>query len=947
MKKTLFFLSFILSIAFTAQAQQKVETTNALYYLIQDKLTSESFGLADPLFHETTASAATTGKLDQALTKYMTVILDLRNVRKLYAENRSSIEMIVPTASGDLHLQLTQQRNMTDDFVVKASGTGEIVPYQPGLYYRGIVKGDANSIAAVSIFEDEVIAMVSNDEGNFVIGKIDGKEYAKDAYIIYNDNDLKKSNPFDCHTDDESTMDMPRPTHVPADAMPGYVSTCKTVKVYIEADSLLNNNKGSILNTTNYVTGFFNIVATLYQRDSLFTEISQIKVWTTKEPYRATTSGDALNDFGMRVRDTFPGDVAHLVSLAGGYAYLGGVAWLDVLCASYFGSGSTHFSRTAYSGIETTYDPTLPVPVYSWTVEVFSHEMGHNLGSRHTHWCGWQLRPGKYGAIDSCYTLELYSGGCDTSGPVPSSSVKGTIMSYCHLVSAGIKFANGFGKLPGKTIRTEVAAATCLTNSCYCTDWVNLGLNRSVCDSIKLDGGTIYDSIRWSSGSTARYLTVKTTGSYWLKMCKGRCITYDTVVLTINTTTRRTINQAICNGSTYLFNGVNRTTAGTYKDTFTNSKGCDSVVTLNLTIKATSTRTINQSICNGRSYLFNGVNRTVAGTYLDTFANYLACDSVVTLNLVVLPTASRSITQTLCTGTTLLFNGVLLSSGGTYKDTFVSYNGCDSVVTLNLSFSSTLTGLINRTICAGQSVIFNGIARTTAGDYLDTLVSYGGCDSVLTLRLTVKPASTGSFGQTICDGGFYAFNGVNRTTAGSYLDTLVNYVGCDSVVTLNLAVRTINTATTQLGSTLTATLTGVTYQWINCDNGNSPIAGETNRSFTPTNNGNYAVVITDGSCKDTSACTFVGNVGVNNIANGAMIAIFPNPANQSFTIQSTNKEVRFVEVINNIGEIVLKKDISFGVETIDISKLAAALYIVKVKDKNETLLFQEKLNVIR
>jgi hypothetical protein len=86
---------------------------------------------------------------------------------------------------------------------------------------------------------------------------------------------------------------------------------------------------------------------------------------------------------------------------------------------------------------------------------------------------------------------------------------------------------------------------------------------------------------------------------------------------------------------------------------------------------------------------------------------------------------------------------------------------------------------------------------------------------------------------------------------------------------------------------------------------------------------------------------------VNSVANGAMITIFPNPANQSFTIQSTNKEVRYVEVINNIGEMVLRREVSYGVETIDISKLAAALYIVKVKDKNEALLFQEKLNVIR
>ena len=949
MKKISRLLLFVLVCHFaSAQAQETKNSTNALYYLIQDKLKTENFVKATNLFSASPSTEEKKAKISQGLTKFLMVNLDVRNLKNLYSNNYQTIEMVIPTADGNLILELTQQRNLTDNFCVKASGTGEVVPYQPGLYYRGIVKGNANSLAAISVFENEIIGMVSTDDGNYVIGKMDGKGFASNEYIIYNDFDLKKENPFVCGADDDGPMGLPStPDADPADALPSYASTCKTVKVYIEADSLLYFNKGSVLLTTNYVTGFFNIVATLYQRDSLFTEISQIKVWTTKEPYRSNTSINGLNDFGMRVRDTFPGDIAHLVSLAGGDAGVGGVAWLDVLCTSYSASGSTYYSRTAYSGIASTYVATLPIPVYSWTVQVFTHEMGHNLSSHHTHWCGWQLRPGKYGSVDSCYTRELYLGGCDTSGPIPSVSVKGTIMSYCHLTASGIKFANGFGILPGNAIRAKVKSAACLGNSCYCTDWVSLGANRSICDSIKLDAGTTFDSTRWSSGLTSRYLTVKTTGSYWLKMSEGSCASYDTVVLTVNTTSRRTLTQSICSGSSYLFNGVYRTTAGTYKDTLVNVKGCDSIVTLVLSIKPSSSRTINQNICSGSSYLFNGINRTTTGVYLDTFLNYVSCDSIVTLNLNVKASSASSISQIICTGSSVLFNGVLRTSSGVFKDTLVNYLSCDSIITLNLTVSSTLTSSINRNICGGNSVLFNGIPRTATGTYLDTLISFAGCDSIVTLNLLVKPTSSSSLTQTICNGDSYLFNGVNRTTSGTYLDTFINYIGCDSIVTLNLTVQTVNVAITQVTSTLSATLAGAGYQWINCNNGNAAIGGEINRSYTPSSNGSYAVVITEAGCRDTSACIDITNVGLSDNGSTSMIAIYPNPAKQSFILMSTDKNVHHLEVYNGIGELVLKREVSNGQETIDISKLAAAMYVVKVKDKSDEVLFQEKLNVIR
>src|SRR5690606_25076174 len=122
--------------------------------------------------------------------------------------------------------------------------------------------------------------------------------------------------------------------------------------------------------------------------------LSEVFVWTVKDPYSTKSSVTALNQFRTG-RKNFNGDIAHLAALGG--RSLGGVAWLDVICNTGY--------RYGYSNIHSTYEN---VPVFSWSVEVIAHEIGHNLGSRHTHWCGW-----KNGPIDNCYTPE---GKC-TPGP--------------------------------------------------------------------------------------------------------------------------------------------------------------------------------------------------------------------------------------------------------------------------------------------------------------------------------------------------------------------------------------------------------------------------------------------------------------------------------------------------------------------------------------------------
>jgi hypothetical protein len=135
-----------------------------------------------------------------------------------------------------------------------------------------------------------------------------------------------------------------------------------------------------------------------------------------------------------------PRTIAHYITTRPGG--LGGIAWVNVLCANP-NSGYGY----AFSDIDGTFNN---LPVYSWDVMVVAHETGHNFGSPHTHSCSW---PG--GPIDSCYAVE---GGCYTGPAIPRV---GTIMSYCHLNGS---IALYFGTLPSELIRTRAESAACLNN---------------------------------------------------------------------------------------------------------------------------------------------------------------------------------------------------------------------------------------------------------------------------------------------------------------------------------------------------------------------------------------------------------------------------------------------------------------------------------------------------
>ncbi|MFN0173080.1 MAG: fibronectin type III domain-containing protein [Saprospiraceae bacterium] len=357
--------------------------------------------------------------------------LDQGAVAELLQVAPQALRFAIPTAEGTIELELAQVEILAPDFLVSTNAQ-ENVPYQKAVHYRGIVLGDTHSIASLSISSSGLMAMVANESGTYELGQL---EDGSGDYVYYKTQNLKALSPNTCFSDEESLMGDDGSTQGSDDRGVG----CKTVQVYFECDYKLYMDKGSnTTNVGNYVTGLFNQIATLYANENVGIVISQIYVWTTSDPYVGYNSTSAvLNAFRQTRGTTFNGNLAHLLSTRN---LGGGIAYVDVICVKQYAYG--------VSAITSSYQN---VPTYSWTVEVVTHELGHNLGSWHTQSCNWPT-----GALDNCVNPE---GSCPP-GPPPVNG--GTIMSYCHLTGHGINFNKGFGPTPGARIRDKVLNSSCV-----------------------------------------------------------------------------------------------------------------------------------------------------------------------------------------------------------------------------------------------------------------------------------------------------------------------------------------------------------------------------------------------------------------------------------------------------------------------------------------------------
>jgi hypothetical protein len=278
------------------------------------------------------------------------------------------------------------------------------------------------------------------------------------------------------------------------------------------------------------------------------------------------------------------------------------------------------------------------------------------------------------------------------------------------------------------------------------------------------------------------------------------------------------------------------------------------------------------------------------------------------------------------------FNDTIDFDPGTGVSDVIS-NGSTDVFVLKLSC---LTTSGTATISACDSYVFNGNTYTTDNNTAkDTLTNVNGCDSIVTLDLTILNTTNGLDTRTACDSLTW-INGITYTSSNfSTTFTITNAAGCDSIVQLDLTIINLDNSTSVAGGSITANATLVSYQWLDCST-NSPIMGETNPTFTPTEIGDYAVVVSDGTCADTSDCVSVTSVGINDrFLSNNLYPLYPNPSTNEVRISNFKSSIDNVSILDLTGKIIMT--IKPTSELLDLSQLNTGIYIVKIHEGNEIM----------
>lgn len=381
--------------------------------------------------------------------------------------------------------------------------------------------------------------------------------------------------------------------------------------------------------------------------------------------------------------------------------------------------------------------------------------------------------------------------------------------------------------------------------------------------------------------------------------------------VTVNQATSSTVVKNECGSYTWPQNNVTYTSSGVYNDTVPNSNGCDSVITLNLTINTATVSALNVRNCGPYTWAQNNLNYTTSGAYNDTIQNAAGCDSVITLNLTInsIPTADAGTNMAICNGQAVVIGGTPTGPVGS-------------------------TYLWSNAVSLNSATVSNPTASPTMNTtYTVTVTNSNNCSSTDQVSVTVNQTTASTVSQTACSSFTWSQNSITYTASGTYNDTIPNANNCDSVVTLNLTIDSSIYTVTQNNGVLTADQTGATYRWLDCNNAYAPIIGATSQSYTATANGSYAVEITKGSCIDTSSCIpIVINSIKEKYSNSSRFEIYPNPSDGNIVLihSMVNNNNQIAQVFDIKGQLVYETKLINEQSNHNLHFLENGMYFIKV-----------------
>ena len=389
---------------------------------------------------------------------------------------------------------------------------------------------------------------------------------------------------------------------------------------------------------------------------------------------------------------------------------------------------------------------------------------------------------------------------------------------------------------------------------------------------------------------------------------------YDSVVtlhLTINHSSTGDTTATAQDSFTW-YEHANITQTGNYTHTFVNAAGCDSVVTLHLTIGQSSLGDTSAVACDSFDW-YEHTGITQSGDYTHTFVNAAGYDSVVTLHLTVNYSNTGDTTAIVCDSFDW-YEHTGITQSGDYTHTFTNTNGCDSVVTLHLTINHSNTGDTTAIACDSFDWYEHTNITASCDNLTHTFTNTNGCDSVVTLHLTINHSNTGDTTAIVCDSfNWYEHTGI--TQSGDYTHTFTNTNGCDSVVTLHL---TINHA---VSSEFTIETTDSYYIW----NGQAYcVSGDYEQTLTSAN-----------GCDSIVTLHLTINVGIDEYDFAASMTVYPNPTTGILNIQIANigtpiSEFLLYDIYGKlVDKVRLQNSDSTETAQIDLSELSNGIYFVK------------------
>lgn len=307
--------------------------------------------------------------------------------------------------------------------------------------FKGSIRGLDGSKVMLAITNDLLVGYIEVSTNNrydrWIIGS--HPDPSVSSSVLFHDKDAIAPSPWLCYANDSvlqgSFQEGSRKEQDREQA------TVRRIELAIECDyDMYRDHNSNVSRTANYAIAVIAATSDIYQREANSAiRISLLDVWDQNDPYTGTNSSTLLGEFRNYWRSNKSSVTRTLAMLLSGVNGIGGVAYLNTLCSKNWG----------YSVVGLNNNVTYPVSGYVWDTDVTAHELGHNVGSPHTHSCNWTP------PIDSCYTAE---GNCFTG----TKAVKGTIMSYCHLTNQGKKLE--FHSRVQTVLKSYLESASCVAS---------------------------------------------------------------------------------------------------------------------------------------------------------------------------------------------------------------------------------------------------------------------------------------------------------------------------------------------------------------------------------------------------------------------------------------------------------------------------------------------------